>query len=92
MAGLREALFGSMAVRAGLISAEQLKEGLDFQAAERAAGPLGQVDGLAAAGAALQAEALALQDRDHVVGAQRPGLDHDLAEAPVGVLLVLLGL
>lgn len=38
MAGLREALFGSMAVRAGLISEEQLQEGLDYQAAERAAG------------------------------------------------------
>ena len=38
MAGLRDVLFGSMAVRAGLISEAQLKECLDFQAAERSAG------------------------------------------------------
>jgi LSD1 subclass zinc finger protein len=38
MAGLRDVLFGSMAVRAGLITEAQLKECLDFQAAERAAG------------------------------------------------------
>jgi LSD1 subclass zinc finger protein len=38
MAGLRDVLFGSMAVRAGLITEAQLKESLDFQKTERAAG------------------------------------------------------
>ncbi|HOX07610.1 MAG TPA: serine/threonine-protein kinase [Planctomycetota bacterium] len=38
MAGIRDILFGNMAVRAGLITEAQLKECLDFQTAERAAG------------------------------------------------------
>jgi hypothetical protein len=57
MAGLREMLFGSMALRAGLITEAQLKECLDFQTAERAAGrPVGKLGELLASRGYLKPE------------------------------------